>query len=108
MHKNHTTATERHTVVGSSKGVSMGACRIKTFPRQALHKIRSKAANRSWAITPATNLEGGNRQTEKERQREIEKGREGERERGESERERVRERGGGGEREEGEGERGST
>ena len=34
----------------------MGACLMKTLPRQALHRTRSNVARRSWAITPATNL----------------------------------------------------
>ena len=46
----------RLTVVGSSRGSSIPACRRNTFPRHALHSTRSKAGSRSRAITPVTKL----------------------------------------------------
>jgi hypothetical protein len=45
-----------HTVVGFSRGVSISALLKKTFPRQALHRIRSNTDSFSRAITPVTNL----------------------------------------------------
>ena len=45
------------TVTGSSRGESISACFKNTFPRHALHNIRSKAGMRSRSMTPATNLQ---------------------------------------------------
>ena len=45
------------TVTGSSNGVSISACRRKTFPRHTLHNILSNAGIFSRTITPATNLQ---------------------------------------------------
>lgn len=45
------------TVTGSSNGVSISACRRKTFPRHTLHNILSNAGIFSRMITPATNLQ---------------------------------------------------
>ncbi|PSN32742.1 hypothetical protein C0J52_23976 [Blattella germanica] len=44
------------TLDGSSRGVSISACRRKTLPLQARHNMRSNAGILSRKITPATNL----------------------------------------------------
>lgn len=54
---NKTEVGQNLTVVGSSSGLSISACRRNTFPLQALHNMRSKGGIRSLNITPATNLQ---------------------------------------------------
>jgi hypothetical protein len=44
------------TVSGSSRGVSISDCRMKTVRRQTRHRTRSKADDRSRRTTPTTNL----------------------------------------------------
>lgn len=53
----HCVKTRALTVVGSSSGSSMSACRRNTLPRQTLHSILSKVGILSLPITPATKLQ---------------------------------------------------
>lgn len=52
------------TVEGSSRGFSISACRKNTFPRHALHNMRSNAGIRSRRITPATKLDCKNQKSQ--------------------------------------------
>lgn len=55
-------AMDNLTVTGSSRGFSISAWRRKTFPRHTRHSMRSNVGIRSRLITPATNLERGQRE----------------------------------------------
>lgn len=52
------------TVDGSSRGFSISAWRKNTFPRHALHNMRSNAGIRSRRITPATKLDCKNQKSQ--------------------------------------------
>lgn len=52
------------TVEGSSRGFSISAWRKNTFPRHALHNMRSNAGIRSRRITPATKLDCKNQKSQ--------------------------------------------